>query len=84
MDLLNSISARSWADQCGADDRPRRSLPVTGQALSRKRDWRLHERSFWAADLYSADERLVEPTLAQAVALTGAGSTSSALVGPPA
>jgi hypothetical protein len=53
------------------------SMPVTGQALSRKRDWRLHERSFWAADLYGGDKRLINPTLAQAAMLTGAGSTSS-------
>lgn len=53
------------------------SMPVTGQALSRKRNWRLHERAFWAADLYSGDKRLIKPTLAQAAALTGAGSTSS-------
>jgi hypothetical protein len=53
------------------------SLPVTGQSLSRKRNWQPHERSFVAADLYRGTKRLIEPTLAQAAALTGAGSTSS-------
>ena len=60
------------------------SMPVTGQAaLSRKRDWRLDERSFWARRSYSGDKRLVKPTLAQAAALTGAGNTTG-VVGPPA
>ena len=53
------------------------SMPVTGQALSRKRNWQPHEREFWAADLYTGDKRLVKPTLAQATWLTGAGSTTS-------
>lgn len=53
------------------------SQPVTGQALSRKRNWHPDERSFWAADFYSGDKRLIKPTLAQAAVLTGAGSTTS-------
>jgi hypothetical protein len=53
------------------------ATPVTGQALSRKRNWQPHEREFWAADLHSGVKRLINPTLAQAAALTGAGSTSS-------
>jgi hypothetical protein len=53
------------------------SRPVTGQALGRKRNWQPHEREFWAADLYTGGRRLVKPTLAQAAALTGAGSTTS-------
>jgi hypothetical protein len=53
------------------------SMPITGQALSRKRNWQPHEREFVAADLYSGSKRLIKPTLAQAMALTGAGSTAS-------
>jgi hypothetical protein len=51
-------------------------LPVSGQSLSRKRDWRPHEREFWGADLYRGKKYLVEPTLAQAMLLAGAGSTT--------
>lgn len=51
-------------------------LPVSGQSLSRKRNWRSHEREFWAADLYSARKYLVEPTFAQTMSLTGVGSTT--------
>jgi hypothetical protein len=53
------------------------SLPVRGQSLSRKRDWLPHEREFVAADLYRGTKRLIQPTLAQAAMLTGAGSTTS-------
>jgi hypothetical protein len=52
-------------------------LPVTGQSLSRKKNWLPHEREFMAADLYRGDKRLIKPTLAQAAALTGAGSATS-------
>jgi hypothetical protein len=51
--------------------------PVTGQAISRKRNWQPHEREFWAADLYTGDKRLIKPTLQQVARLTGAGSASS-------
>jgi hypothetical protein len=66
--LINKVPARVRVDA---------PMPVTGQSLSRKRNWQPHERDFWAADLYSGAKRLIKPTLAQAASLTGAGSTSS-------
>ncbi len=56
---------------------PVNSQPVRGQALTRKKNWLLHEREFWAADLYCGATYLVEPTLIQCQVLTGAGSTTS-------
>ena len=55
---------------------PVNAMPVRGQQLSRKKDWQPHEREFWAADLYRGEKRLVEPTLAQCMFLTGAGCTT--------
>lgn len=53
------------------------SMPVRGQHLSRKKNWRPHERAFWGADFYRGEKYLVEPTLAQVTFLAGAGSTTS-------
>jgi hypothetical protein len=35
---------------------PVNSLPVRGHYLSRKKNWRPHEREFWAADLHRGEK----------------------------
>jgi hypothetical protein len=56
---------------------PVNSMPVDGQYLGRRRNWRTHEREFWAADLYRGDKHLVAPTLEQATFLTNASSITA-------